>query len=129
MKFRIKQTRITLEGNNTTYEAVCQLTHTEPFDMSDINVRRILKKHGINSDLTFTAQGTAYLKPDDTYDMVTGKRVAESKAMRHIFFKMSSLNMDLQDLYSWQLQEHTWKYMDSAAAETRHFKELCQGTK
>ena len=82
----------------------CTITFNDPYCN---NVKRIVK-------------GVAKCNPDDTFDETLGQRIAEGRAKRAMFLKLSDSAYDLQRL----LSEETYKNYKRVERETKHIQEL-----
>lgn len=82
----------------------CIITFEDPYCN---NVKRIVK-------------GVAKCNPDDTFDEILGRRIAEGRAKRAMFQKLdkSASNM------SYLLSEESVKQISRAYRETEHIQEL-----
>ena len=127
MKIHVVNKYFALLDQDTQVILECKIV-PKNFVISGPEITKLLKSLDIDPEfLTFRVKATAYLKPTDTFNAETGRRVAESKAMRKVFYKLAVLNLKLQEVISDEIVDDTYKYMNALSNETNHFHKLSYG--
>lgn len=127
MKLHVINKYFATINQDTEVILVCKIIFKN-FTLSGPEIDRLLKKYDIDPlSLTFKVKATAHLKPEDTFNAEIGRRVAESKAMRKVFHKLSALNLDFQIVVANEIIEDTDRYMWALANENLHFNNLSNG--
>lgn len=124
MKIHVVNKYFALLNQDTQVILECKIV-PKNFVVSGPEITKLLKSLDIDPEsLTFQVKVTAYLKPTDTFNAETGRRVAESKAMRKVFYKLAILNLKLQEVVLDEIINDTDRYMYALANEKAHFNKL-----
>ena len=124
MKIHVVNKYFALLDQDTQVILECKIV-PKNFVISGPEITKLLQSLDINPEsLTFQVKATAYLKPTDTFNAETGRRVAESKAMRKVFDKLAVLNLKLQEVVLDEIINDTDRYMSALANEKAHFNKL-----
>lgn len=127
MKIHVVNKYFALLDQDTQVILECKIV-PKNFVISGPEITKLLKSLDIDPEsLTFRVKATAYLKPTDIFNAETGRRVAESKAMRKVFYKLVVLNLELQEVISDEIVDDTNRYMNALSSETDHFNKLSYG--
>lgn len=123
MKIHVINKCFTVTDQNTEIILDCKII-TNLIIKSDEIIKTLTRLNIDPETLTFQVKATAYLKSGDTFNEEVGQRIAESKAMVKVFYKLAIMNMELRDIVDKELFLSVDKYLWALVSEKKHFTKL-----